>query len=243
MEKAVRDRIPAPTGPIAVPSKHQIGVRVGPQLKKQIEEAATASGRSLAQETEMRIAESFEIGALFHDARTKAFMIELAAQIARAEAATEKSWTDDGATYWAARKLMEDAIRRAAPTPPNYAEVNEARSELIELTTRVQALAETLQKCGALSYPNALAVAVGEASVLRELPRERWHMPERPDDALDDEEAELIEEWLAEWRDLNGRISALAKRHDELLEPIRIAKASGAALHKHLIGEPDAREE
>lgn len=231
-------RPPKPEGE----KRQQIGVRVSPELKSQLEAVAGANGRSVAQEAEFRLAESFELDELLGGGKTKAFLVELAVQIGRAEDVTGNPWRDDATTYWAARKLVEDALDRARPTPPNYAELTRLRTELSELHERQATIKDYLVQCHAITYGNALAALSGKYQALVQSPEETWINPTPDGPALSDEDRTTIRDWWKELREIEAMESVVRGKIDQLMEPWRIAKAGGAAIHNHLT-QPELSEE
>jgi uncharacterized protein (DUF1778 family) len=74
--------VPGPARKIGAPPKRtpkpgerfQMGVRVTPQMKAALDEAAAASGRSQSQETELRLEQSFNNSALLRLLAEKGFI-------------------------------------------------------------------------------------------------------------------------------------------------------------------------
>lgn len=217
--------------------RQQIGVRTSPELKAQLEESAAKNGRSVAQEAEFRLVQSFEFEALLGDAETRGFVIEIARQIEAVESVTEKAWTSDAATYFATRDLISDVVKRSRPTPPNFSKVNALASEMEELRPKSDGLETTLQKCGVLGWGNALAQFAGKPSPLLERSQDHWHMPDEMEGDLGEPERNRLKEWLDEWRDMNERMIELAAKIDAEMVSWRIAQTSGKVIYKHITGQ------
>lgn len=218
---------------MAVPGKHQIGVRVGPQLKDQIEAAAAASGRSLAQETELRIVESFELDSLLSDARTKALLIEAANEFARAEDLSGQKWHEDVATHEAASLLVADLFARHRPKDADFERGSALWREIEEVRTKINGLDAFLQKCGVLTdQRNALiAQAPGSTPVLSETPEECWFDPNRPGERIEGEVLDFLREQLAQRETLLSYEGELELRMEETMRPRWDARARGKQLH------------
>lgn len=219
-----------------VPTKHQIGVRVGPQLKDQIEAAAAASGRSLAQETELRIVESFKLDSLLSDARTKALLIQVANEIARAESLSKKKWLEDVATHEAASLLVADLFARHRPKDADFERGAALWREIEEIRTKISELDAFLQKCGVLNdQRNALiALAPGTKPILTERSEECWFDPSRPGEPIEEETLDLFREQLAERETLLSYESELEMRMEDTMRPRWDARARGKHFHDAL---------
>lgn len=92
-----------------------LSVRLTPEGRARLEKAASASGRSLAQEVEMRLEKSFGedvfIDQLFGGSRHSRNFVEASATaIRRIELAREKRWVDDYGTLWACRRAIEHVM-------------------------------------------------------------------------------------------------------------------------------------
>jgi len=95
--------------------RQQIGVRTSPELKEDLERAAATNGRSLAQEAELRLVQSFQEEGRLGGAATYTFLQSLVGEIARVERHTGKSWLEDVATYSAVRIRTDFVIADARP--------------------------------------------------------------------------------------------------------------------------------
>lgn len=89
-----------------------LSVRLTPEGRERLEQAASASGRSLAQEVEMRLEKSFDedgfLDAMFGSSRHSRLFVEAAASaIRRVELVREARWVDDYPTLWTCRKAVE----------------------------------------------------------------------------------------------------------------------------------------
>lgn len=90
--------------------RQQIGVRTSPALKADLERAAGENGRSVAQEAELRLVQSFEQDARAGDAETTRLLSMIANEIAAIQQTTGKRWHRD-LTTWAA---VSEALYRGA---------------------------------------------------------------------------------------------------------------------------------
>ena len=90
-----------------------LSVRLTPEGRTRLEQAASASGRSLAQEVEMRLEKSFNddqmFDAIFGPNRHSRNVVEATATaIRRVEMVRETRWVDDYATLWACRRAADE---------------------------------------------------------------------------------------------------------------------------------------
>lgn len=101
----------------AIPSdqkRQQIGVRVAPEVKAQLEAVAAANGRSVAQEIELRLVQSLE--RVVRNAETEALFNDMARDIAAIQEQTRKAWHRDLKTWGAVAEAMaKGAIVRHKP--------------------------------------------------------------------------------------------------------------------------------
>lgn len=237
-------RIGRPPKPEAE-KRQQIGVRTSPELKDQLEAAAGANGRSVAQEAEFRLTESFAMDELLANPRTKMLMFLIGGQISLAEAKTGKAWHQDEATFAAARKLIDDLLTRARPAPPNDGKIIELKAERIELADRREALHEVLVACGALKQcvsESALArfLRAGPPIDFIEEPEEHWHVPNEPENPLAHDRARRpIKERLLELRSIEGRLQTLDAELITLRKPGDQARALGQALYEQMTAPGD----
>jgi hypothetical protein len=98
----------APDGPgqrVAVLSRTTI------ELREQLEQAASLSGRSLSQEVEKRLEQTFDLDYLMGNGETALVMRTIGTAIRRFEVSSGKQWTADDATqeaaYEAAKAIIE----------------------------------------------------------------------------------------------------------------------------------------
>lgn len=89
-----------------------LSVRLTPEGRERLEQAASASGRSLAQEVEMRLEKSFSedglLDEIFGSNRHSRLFVEAASTaMRRIEQIRESRWVDDYGTLWACRKAIE----------------------------------------------------------------------------------------------------------------------------------------
>ena len=96
--------------------RQQIGVRTSPSLKASLEQAAAEKGRSVAQEAEWRLQQSFDDEQRAGGEHTASLLRIVAAEIEKIEASTGKRWSKN-LTTWAAvaRMFQYGPIRQARP--------------------------------------------------------------------------------------------------------------------------------
>ena len=113
-----------PQGEVA--KRAAIGLRVTPALRDQAERASQVTGRSLSQEIELRLEASFRDERLAslppNSERTQNFFRRLQAVISIIEAATGKSWSEDGATSAAVRLAVNGLLDVDMPADPEWVE-------------------------------------------------------------------------------------------------------------------------
>lgn len=89
-----------------------LSVRLTPEGRARLDKAASASGRSLAQEVEMRLENSFAQDVLMEtifggNLHSRNVMHACATAMRRIEMVREARWVDDYATLWTCRKAVE----------------------------------------------------------------------------------------------------------------------------------------
>jgi hypothetical protein len=113
--------------------RHPIGVRTTKALKEKIEDAAAGSGRSVAQEVEARLEQSFR-----PVERHIALPLDMmSAMIRIAEERTGQRWNDDITTWVAVKQSIMMLIDSNRPPTPNapamdaaYARMEKASAQL-----------------------------------------------------------------------------------------------------------------
>jgi hypothetical protein len=118
-EQRKRGRPPKPEEEVR---RHPIGVRTTRALKEKIEDAAAATGRSVAQEVEARLEQSFRPGA--EHISVPLDLIE--AMIKLTEFQTGERWNEDLMTWIAVKKLVVALLDTNRPAAPNQEDVREA---------------------------------------------------------------------------------------------------------------------
>jgi hypothetical protein len=111
--------------------RHALGVRTTRYLKERLEAAAAMTGRSLAQEVEHRLEQSFR-----SDPHIGLPLDLLRNMIEAAEVRTGQQWTDDYMTWVAVKKASELVLSMHRPEPPNRAAINEAEVEFVRQAER-----------------------------------------------------------------------------------------------------------
>jgi hypothetical protein len=130
--------------------RQQIGVRTSPALKADLERAAGDNGRSVAQEAELRLVDSFEAERRSGSPETAQLMRMLADQIAVIERTTGKRWHKD-LTTWAAvaEAAAKGPVQQLRPDRTTDDELaNEAWDALWAIIMEKQQYIETLRGAG-----------------------------------------------------------------------------------------------
>jgi hypothetical protein len=105
--------------------RHPLGVRTTKALKEKLEAAAASTGRSVAQEVEYRLEESFR------GEKHIAIPLDLLkVMIQSAEMRTGQIWTEDFSTWVAVQRAAIAMIRLHRPDPPNAASIADAEREV-----------------------------------------------------------------------------------------------------------------
>lgn len=215
----------------------QFKLRIREELRAKIEKAALATGNSMNGEIASRLERSFEEDRLLGVGPERALFIEIARQMSLVEAITGQAWHCDPATYWAVRQMAEDALKRAAPAPPNAAAIFKLRAERDDLQSRRDVLRRFLVSSNAVSETrNALAylAAPDIPPPLTERPEAEWHFPNKPEQPLDADERAFYRERLAELREIESRLPTVAQELAEASRTITVARTSGKMIYKHL---------
>lgn len=218
--------------------RQQIGVRTSPELKEQLEIAAGQNGRSVAQEAELRLLQSFERDAIKRSPATEILLNVLASDIALVEGRTGKSWADDPASFEAVRLMIESTVSRRKPRPENYEESLSFLQEEMGVQQREADLRQALINCGVLAYrPNRGLLAIVDPSqkmIMEERPEDEWRDPEDPDAALSDEALTVIRKRLDEYREIQASLPERARRLEALNGPQVDAKQRGEAIYREI---------
>lgn len=155
-----------------------LNMRTSPQLREQIEQAATVNGRSLTQEVERRLITSF----IFDDSRGGAHIGSLAnmicASIQMIEQETGKRWTEDFDTFTQASSALNRLLRWKNPGADlgeHFDLMREQMDAQAEVETAEQALALFRAERGLIgmgALGQYLVGQNGEAGKLRKTRRE-----------------------------------------------------------------------
>jgi hypothetical protein len=220
----------------------QFKLRIREDLRGKIESAAAANATSMNSEIAARLDRSLADDTWYGTGPTRALLVEIAGQIARAEAYTGLPWHEDAATFFASRRLIEDVLKRARPRPENYDEVNKLHAEKLRLEGLRDHLGAELPKWGAVARnQNALLGLAGTDFSLGfyELPEDKWHSPDSPDWPLDDDLKPRVRQFVLDLMGAQERIAVLAEKIRELQEPWRKAQDRGNAMYEHLTRPDD----
>lgn len=127
--------------------RQQIGVRVSPELKAELEAVAASNGRSVAQEAELRLLQSFADG---FDPTTTALLRDIGKEIMQVQKATKGRWFKSVKTWGAVAAALErGAFVRAKP---DFAADDEALADAwdhyVEADTEHSQIIAELDKLG-----------------------------------------------------------------------------------------------
>lgn len=113
--------------------RHAVGIRTTRELKAQIEEAAEASGRSMAQEIEYRLETSFKDEEELGGRRTASLARALAYNIAMIEEVAGARWFETQEAWATVRKTLPNVMMAFVPTSPHADElINQALADILE---------------------------------------------------------------------------------------------------------------
>jgi hypothetical protein len=101
-----------------------LSFRTTPRIRELLLEAATASGRSLAQEVEYRLESTFSHDRAFGNAELRRLTLAMAIAFERAarfNATNGKDWTEDLDSYFAGMVAVLDTLLINAPATPGDA--------------------------------------------------------------------------------------------------------------------------
>lgn len=216
------------------PKRAAIALRTTPAIKERLFEAAEARGRSITQEVEARIEESFALEAELGGARLKPTLMEIAAQFARAEKMAGAVWNDDPKAYWLARIMLDDWIKRARPTPSNFEEVTTMEAERDKLISWRKSVFPSLLGWHVIGQ-NALLSFMPDADQFGyvRLPEDEWIPPEDKHTSPEEMKKALgaMEEDLGR---ANARITELTETIRTKAEPWFQAKKDAQAIFNAL---------
>ena len=101
------------------PKRAAIGLRASNDLRSRLEAAAAETGRSLSQEAEIRLEQSFESDSAFGGAEQAALLRMMAAAAQLIEARTGKSWLEDFDTGYAVSAAWRQLVNMSLPHVPD----------------------------------------------------------------------------------------------------------------------------
>jgi hypothetical protein len=97
--------------------RYPLNMRTTKQTRDALEAAAHKSGRSLAQEIEFRLEQSFHAEREFGGADSYQFFKLLASMVGMIEARTGQDWSEHYETFTAVRNCLTAVIQAAGPKP------------------------------------------------------------------------------------------------------------------------------
>lgn len=218
------------------PKRAAIAVRTTPTIKARLSDAAEARGRSITQEVEARIEQSFDLEDSLGGPQTMALMIELARQIAKAEVATGKAWHRDTKTHRAGLKLVETALKASRPRPEKYDEGQRLAQELSKASKRFVQTTSLLQDSGVITDArNALLARFDDEPVWKVAPEKHWHFPDDDGRKLTQEDMNILRDILKEWEELREVLATLKGQVDAIMGPHFAEQRAGDELAEKII--------
>jgi hypothetical protein len=220
--------------------RQQIGVRTSPLLKVRLEQIARMNGRSVAQEAELRLVQSFEADDLMGGPEMRTLLIQIASEIKRVEAATGDARTSDLATHIAATKLVDAVMRRAAPVPSDFARISAMEREIEQRKEERDRWCQVLAQFNVFSK-SAFSAILGTDRYIPVDPDEPGHpinegklkaLREKRDDisALDADIAILSKELALAITPLKAEIQRGKQLADELLSQTGYGNSDGSEI-------------
>ena len=220
--------------------RQQIGVRTSPSLKANLENAAARNGRSVAQEAELRLVQSFEHENQMGGEQTGHFLRVLAAEIELIERATKKRWHKDLKTFGSvAEMLKEGPLRRFRPDNPYDDDVvRTAWDELDAIRRRKSEICADLVAQGIPSFvepykPKVRKGLFGSSANIQMPPRSMefraLEQAELPDDQRD-----LLRQLIEQLVTLDVEFEAADKKYGDAIRPYIDAENEGRELYRSL---------
>jgi len=133
----------------------QIPVRTTPANRARLTAAAKAAGRSLTQEIEQRIENSFSTEDREGGPATHSLLNMLATEIALVESYAGKSWAEDVSTWSAVRTRVRAKFDDIRPPFVNSEKIAELSQKLSTLKTRATVFLDYLTEIGAIKAHDA----------------------------------------------------------------------------------------
>lgn len=116
----------------AEPQVVQFKLRITPELKRRIEEAAAANGRSVNREATARLESSLnKDGGTSNSANAK-ILEQIGSILAAASAAAEPDWTDDHVAWDLLRSTVDHLFRGWEPLADEEAKISDAAKRAFE---------------------------------------------------------------------------------------------------------------
>lgn len=114
-----------------------LSLRATPDLLARLDAAIAANGRSLAQELENRVEQTFQAEDALGGSRTAPILRAMADMIKHAEAKTGESWLDDYATWQVVSRAVVRTLNSWEPEPPNIEAIRKLNRQIEEAEARV----------------------------------------------------------------------------------------------------------
>jgi hypothetical protein len=137
------------------PKRVALNMKASPQLRGRIDEAAAASGLSVAQEVERRLLESLRLEDQFGGRKTTAFLQLAASVIQDAEAGTGCEWQDDFLTWSGVNYVVRSLLDSRRPSTTLESELATLEASVFRLQRRLLDAVSRLNDAG-IQKPNRL---------------------------------------------------------------------------------------
>lgn len=225
--------------------RQQIGVRTSPTLKLDLERAAGENGRSVAQEAELRLIESFEVERRAGTGETAQLLRMIADQIAMIERTTGKRWHRDLMTWAAAAEaIAKGPVQQLRPDKSTDDEVaNEAWGALWAIIVEKQGHLDKLRSAGLhisarpeAATPGAIDALGGYVDLTRSNIRQAVEAL-----SIGDDERDQLKTALTNVLVLDAAEREAEQVFIEAVRPFVEAEAHGRRLYAALASEKAAR--
>jgi hypothetical protein len=216
--------------------RQQIGVRTSPLLKVRLEQIARMNGRSVAQEAELRLVQSFEADDLMGGPEMRTLLIQIASEIKRVEAATGDARTSDLATHIAATKLVDAVMRRAAPVPSDFARISAMEREIEQRKEERDRWCQVLAQFNVFSK-SAFSAILGTDRYIPVDDEGQWVDPDEPGHPINEGKLKALREKRDDISALDADIAILSKELALAITPLKAEIQRGKQLADELLSQ------
>ena len=217
--------------------RQQIGVRTSPSLKMRLEQAAASNGRSVAQEAELRLVQSFEADDLVGGPEKRRLAVQIASEIARAEAASGKGRASDLATHIAATKLIKAVLARATPIPNDFERLSAVEGQIKRKEEERERLCQVLAQFNVFSRSAFSALLGNRGGYVPVEDESRWINPDDNGAPLSNGLRAVLREKRDELAGLEAELAILHKERATAEAPITAAVRRGGELYDQISGQ------